>query len=80
MWYAMFAKINAVIPSKLLMVGDGQERPECEQLCRDLGVGDNVRFLGKQDAVEEILSMSDLFLMPSESESFGLGSFGSYGL
>jgi N-acetyl-alpha-D-glucosaminyl L-malate synthase BshA len=70
----MFAKINAVIPSKLLMVGDGQERPECEQLCRDLGVGDNVRFLGKQDAVEEILSVSDLFLMPSESESFGLAA------
>jgi N-acetyl-alpha-D-glucosaminyl L-malate synthase BshA len=70
----MFAKINAVIPSKLLMVGDGQERPECEQLCRDLGVDDSVRFLGKQDAVEEILSVSDLFLMPSESESFGLAA------
>jgi N-acetyl-alpha-D-glucosaminyl L-malate synthase BshA len=70
----IFAKVNAVIPSKLLMVGDGQERPECEQLCRDLNVGDNVRFLGKQDAVEEILSISDLFLMPSESESFGLAA------
>lgn len=70
----MFALINAEIPSKLLMVGDGQERPECEQLCRDLGVADNVRFLGKQDAVEEILSISDMFLMPSESESFGLAA------
>jgi N-acetyl-alpha-D-glucosaminyl L-malate synthase BshA len=70
----IFAKINAVIPAKLLMVGDGQERPECEQLCRDLGVADNVRFLGKQDAVEEILSISDMFLMPSESESFGLAA------
>jgi N-acetyl-alpha-D-glucosaminyl L-malate synthase BshA len=70
----IFAKVNAVIPSKLLMVGDGQERPECEQLCRDLGVGDDVRFLGKQDAIEEILSVSDLFLMPSESESFGLAA------
>jgi len=70
----IFAKINEVIPSKLLMVGDGQERPECEQLCRDFGVMDNVRFLGKQDAVEEILSVSDLFLMPSQSESFGLAA------
>jgi len=70
----IFAKVSEVIPSKLLMVGDGQERPECEQLCRDLGVADNVRFLGKQDAIEEILSISDLFLMPSESESFGLAA------
>ncbi len=70
----IFAKVSAAIPSKLLMVGDGQERPECEQLCRDLGVDDNVRFLGKQDAIEEILSVSDLFLMPSESESFGLAA------
>lgn len=70
----IFAKVSEVIPSKLLMVGDGQERPECEQLCRDLGVSHNVRFLGKQDAVEEILSVSDLFLMPSESESFGLAA------
>ncbi|QKJ32083.1 N-acetyl-alpha-D-glucosaminyl L-malate synthase BshA [Mucilaginibacter mali] len=70
----MFARISEAIPSKLLMVGDGQERPECEQLCRDLGVADNVRFLGKQDAVEEILSISDMFLMPSESESFGLAA------
>lgn len=70
----IFAKVNAVIPSKLLMVGDGQDRPECEQLARDLGVAENVRFLGKQDAVEEILSVSDLFLMPSQSESFGLAA------
>jgi N-acetyl-alpha-D-glucosaminyl L-malate synthase BshA len=70
----IFAKVNAALPSKLLMVGDGQERPECEQLCRDLGVGDNVRFLGKQEAIEEILSVSDLFLMPSQSESFGLAA------
>jgi N-acetyl-alpha-D-glucosaminyl L-malate synthase BshA len=70
----IFAKVNAVIPSKLLMVGDGQDRPECEQLARDLGVSGNVRFLGKQDAVEEILSVSDLFLMPSQSESFGLAA------
>ncbi|MDB5135308.1 MAG: bshA [Mucilaginibacter sp.] len=70
----IFAKVFKKIPSKLLMVGDGEERSECEQLCRDLGVGDNVRFLGKQDAIEEILSVSDLFLMPSQSESFGLAA------
>jgi N-acetyl-alpha-D-glucosaminyl L-malate synthase BshA len=56
------------------MVGDGPERVYCEQLCRDLDICENVRFLGKQDAVEEILSVSDLFIMPSESESFGLAA------
>jgi N-acetyl-alpha-D-glucosaminyl L-malate synthase BshA len=70
----IFAKVVKTIPSKLLMVGDGPERSMCEQLCRDLGVTDNVRFLGKQDAIEEILSVSDLFLMPSQSESFGLAA------
>lgn len=70
----IFAKVIQEIPSKLLMVGDGGERSDCEQLCRDLGVSDNVRFLGKQDAIEEILSVSDLFLMPSQSESFGLAA------
>jgi len=70
----IFAKVIERIPSKLLMVGDGEERSECEQLARDLGVSDSVRFLGKQDAIEEILSVSDLFLMPSKSESFGLAA------
>lgn len=69
-----FEKIQKTIPSKLLMVGDGPERVYCEQLCRDLGICEHVRFLGKQDAIEEILSVSDLFLMPSESESFGLAA------
>jgi N-acetyl-alpha-D-glucosaminyl L-malate synthase BshA len=70
----IFAKVRQKVPSKLLMVGDGGERSECEQLCRDLGVSADVRFLGKQDAIEEILSVSDLFLMPSQSESFGLAA------
>ena len=70
----MFQKIQAKIPSKLLMVGDGPERAYDEQLCRNLGICEHVRFLGKQDAIEEILSVSDLFLMPSESESFGLAA------
>jgi len=70
----IFAKLVEKIPAKLLMVGDGGDRSKCEQLSRDLGVSDSVRFLGKQDAIEEILSVSDLFLMPSESESFGLAA------
>ncbi len=70
----IFQKILEKVPAKLLMVGDGPERVNCEQLCRDLKVCENVRFLGKQDAVEEILSVADLFIMPSESESFGLAA------
>ncbi|MGY4535869.1 N-acetyl-alpha-D-glucosaminyl L-malate synthase BshA [Mucilaginibacter sp. UYNi724] len=70
----MFAKVIEKIPAKLLMVGDGGERSLCERLCRDLGIAEHVRFLGKQDAIEEILSVSDLFLMPSQSESFGLAA------
>jgi N-acetyl-alpha-D-glucosaminyl L-malate synthase BshA len=70
----MFKLIHDQIPSRLLMVGDGPDRANNEQLCRDLGICDQVRFLGKQDAIEEILSVSDLFLMPSETESFGLAA------
>ncbi|SOD18066.1 N-acetyl-alpha-D-glucosaminyl L-malate synthase BshA [Pedobacter xixiisoli] len=70
----MFHKVLQKIPSKLLMVGDGPERSANEQLCRELDISDHVRFLGKQDAVEEILSVSDLFIIPSENESFGLAA------
>ncbi|MGN0002014.1 MAG: N-acetyl-alpha-D-glucosaminyl L-malate synthase BshA [Sphingobacterium composti] len=70
----IFHKVSQVIPSKLLMVGDGPERSNAEELSRQLGISNSVRFLGKQDAVEEILSVSDLFLMPSSSESFGLAA------
>lgn len=70
----MFKLILDKIPSKLLMVGDGPDRANNEQQCRDLGICDHVRFLGKQDAIEEILSVADLFLMPSETESFGLAA------
>ena len=69
-----FKKILEKVPAKLLMVGDGPERVNCEQLCRDLEVCEHTRFLGKQDAIEEILSVADLFVMPSESESFGLAA------
>ena len=70
----IFEKILKEVPSKLLLVGDGPDRVYCEQLCRELNINENVRFLGKQDAVEEILSVSDLFVMPSEYESFGLAA------
>src|SRR5690606_1715322 len=70
----IFHEIHQSIPSKLLMVGDGPERRKAEELCRQLEICPDVRFLGKQDAIEEILSVSDLFLMPSASESFGLAA------
>lgn len=70
----MFHKVLEKIPAKLLMVGDGPERSANEQLSRELNICDSVRFLGKQDAVEEILSVSDLFIIPSENESFGLAA------
>jgi N-acetyl-alpha-D-glucosaminyl L-malate synthase BshA len=70
----IFHKINQQIPSKLLLSGDGPERARIEKLCRDMGIYQDVRFLGKLDAVEEVLSVADLFLMPSENESFGLAA------
>ena len=68
----VFVKIRKEIPSKLLLIGDGPERLKMEQLCRNLDLCDNVRFIGKLKAVERVLSVSDLFLLPSETESFGL--------
>ena len=59
---------------KLLMVGDGPDRMAAETLAREAGVGGEVRFIGKQEPVEEILSIADLFLMPSASETFGLAA------
>ncbi len=70
----IFQKVQEKVPSRLLMIGDGPERQNAEQLCRELKVCDAVRFLGKQDAIEELLAICDLFLMPSESESFGLAA------
>tara|TARA_Y100000815_G_C13321180_1_gene492384 strand:- start:724 stop:1869 length:1146 start_codon:yes stop_codon:yes gene_type:complete len=68
----VFAKIREKIPSKLLLIGDGPERLEMEQLCRNLNLCESIRFIGKLKAVEKILSVSDLFLLPSATESFGL--------
>lgn len=70
----VFCKVRQIIPSKLLLVGDGPERPRMEELSRNICSPDDVRFLGKLEHVEEVLSVSDLFLMPSEKESFGLAA------
>ena len=70
----VFSKVRKEIPSKLLLVGDGPERPKIEALCRKLGTCDDVHFLGKLKNVEEVYSVADLFLLPSETESFGLAA------
>ncbi len=67
-------KVNKEIPTKLILVGDGPDRSECERLCRELNLCENVIFLGKQEALVEILNCADLFLIPSQSESFGLAA------
>jgi N-acetyl-alpha-D-glucosaminyl L-malate synthase BshA len=70
----VFKQVVEQVPAKLLLVGDGPERPHVEQLCRELDICNHVRFLGKQEAVEELLAISDLFMIPSGSESFGLAA------
>lgn len=70
----IFARIHKEVPSKLLFVGDGPERPSAESLSRDLNIGDDIRFVGKQEQMEEILAIGDLFLLTSEYESFGLAA------
>ncbi|MEX0904226.1 MAG: N-acetyl-alpha-D-glucosaminyl L-malate synthase BshA [Balneolaceae bacterium] len=62
------------VEAKLLLVGDGPDRQKAEQKCRQMGICDQVRFLGKQEQVEEVLSISDLFMIPSGSETFGLAA------
>jgi len=69
-----FQKVVEQMPAKLLMVGDGPERRSTEEMGRKLGIHDDIVFLGSQDAVEEIYSIGDLFLLPSETESFGLAA------
>jgi N-acetyl-alpha-D-glucosaminyl L-malate synthase BshA len=70
----IFKNIHAAVPSKLLMVGDGPERHEAEELSRQFGIENDVRFLGKQEQMEDILAVSDVFLLPSAYESFGLAA------
>ncbi|MFI5133307.1 MAG: N-acetyl-alpha-D-glucosaminyl L-malate synthase BshA [Chitinophagales bacterium] len=70
----IFYEVNKEIRSKLLFVGDGPERQTAEELCRELNVCDEVRFVGKQEQMEDIMAIADLFLLPSEYESFGLAA------
>lgn len=70
----VFDGVRKQIPAKLLLVGDGPDRQQAEKMCRDLGACNDIRFLGKLGAVDEILSVCDAFIMPSESESFGLAA------
>lgn len=67
-------QVSKEIPCKLLLVGDGPDRSECERLCRELDLCDKVIFLGKQIALVDILNCADVFLIPSQSESFGLSA------
>lgn len=70
----IFAGLKKEVPAKLLLVGDGPERPMAEELARELDICDDVRFVGKQQDMEEIYAIADLFLLPSEYESFGLAA------
>lgn len=70
----IFYEIKKKVPSKLMLIGDGPERSDCERLARELEISDSVKFMGKQDSIPDLLSISDLFLIPSRSESFGLSA------
>ena len=70
----IFYKIQEKIPAKLMMVGDGPEKSKAEQLCKELGIEDKVIFFVNINEIDQILSYSDLFLLPSETESFGLAA------
>jgi N-acetyl-alpha-D-glucosaminyl L-malate synthase BshA len=68
----IFARIRERIPAKLLMIGDGPDRPHVQQMVKELGLVPDVHFLGEQDQLEPLFFCTDLFLLPSEQESFGL--------
>lgn len=70
----VFYSIQKEIPSKLMMVGEGPEKIIAEKLCEDLGISDKVIFFGNSNDINQILKYSDLFLLPSETESFGLAA------
>ncbi|MDQ7825489.1 MAG: N-acetyl-alpha-D-glucosaminyl L-malate synthase BshA [Candidatus Eremiobacteraeota bacterium] len=70
----VFARVAAEVDAKLLLVGDGEERPAIHRMVGDMGIRDRVLFLGKQDNVEELIATADLMLFPSENESFGLAA------
>jgi N-acetyl-alpha-D-glucosaminyl L-malate synthase BshA len=70
----IFSEVRKKTPSKLILIGDGPDRSACEMLCRELEIQDHVKFLGKQTELVDLLSAGDVFLMPSQSESFGLSA------
>lgn len=70
----VFARINEHVAARLILVGDGPERPRGQEKARELGVLDRVLFLGKHQSVDELLACADLFLLPSKNESFGLAA------
>jgi N-acetyl-alpha-D-glucosaminyl L-malate synthase BshA len=70
----IFDKIQKEIPAKLMMVGDGPEKEKAEYLCQELGIFDKVIFFGNSNEIDKILSYTDLFLLPSKTESFGLAA------
>jgi N-acetyl-alpha-D-glucosaminyl L-malate synthase BshA len=70
----IFYKIQKEIPAKLMMVGDGPEKEKAEKMCRKFGIQDKVIFFGNSNEIDRILCLTDLFLLPSETESFGLAA------
>ncbi|MDT7830183.1 N-acetyl-alpha-D-glucosaminyl L-malate synthase BshA [Pricia sp. S334] len=70
----VFYRIQQEIPAKLVMVGEGPERTHAENRCKELGISEKVIFLGNSNEIDRILCFSDLFLLPSETESFGLAA------
>lgn len=70
----IFNEVHKKVPSRLILIGDGPDRSQCEYLARELGIAEFVKFLGKQSEFVNILSAADLFLLPSQSESFGLSA------
>ena len=70
----IFYNIQKEIPAKLMMVGDGPEKEKAEYLCQELGIEDKVIFFGNSNEIDKILCLTDLFLLPSETESFGLAA------
>lgn len=70
----VFARVRRAMPATLLMVGDGPERSDAEHEARELGVAEDVRFLGRLDTVANLLQSTDLFVLPSQTESFGLAA------
>lgn len=69
-----FARIQREIPARLVLVGDGPERPRAMERAEELGVTEHLLFLGKHQSVDELLACADLFLLPSKNESFGLAA------